>query len=94
MIPFSSAMAKVLPCRLCGAPIEIPAKYARAQSAVHPDCEAFDKYLTESGFDDLWAEFCSAQMPKDVSKLPDDYVIPRTSVTLGDLRRYARELDH
>ena len=32
-------MTKTLPCRVCGKPIDIPAKYARAKSAVHPECE-------------------------------------------------------
>ena len=36
-----------LPCRLCGRPIQIPAKYARATSAVHPDCLDFYRYWDE-----------------------------------------------
>ena len=38
---------KILPCRLCGRPIQVPAKYARATSAVHPDCLDFDRYWDE-----------------------------------------------
>ena len=37
----------VLPCRVCGSPIQIPAKYARATSAVHPDCLDFERYWDE-----------------------------------------------
>ena len=37
----------VLPCRLCGSPIQIPAKYARATSADHPDGLDFDRYWDE-----------------------------------------------
>ena len=29
----------VLPCRVCGRPIQVPAKYARARSAIHPHCQ-------------------------------------------------------
>ena len=36
-----------LPCRICGSPIQVPAKYARATSAVHPDCLDFDRYWDE-----------------------------------------------
>ena len=32
-------MTKKLPCRVCGEPIEVPAKYAgMSKSAVHPEC--------------------------------------------------------
>ena len=37
----------VLPCRYCGGLIYVPAKYARAKTAAHPDCIDFDRYWDE-----------------------------------------------
>ena len=58
-------MTKWLPCRLCGSPIQIPAKYAMVKTVAHPECEAAAKAGVDfnaepdygDDFDDLWAEF-------------------------------------